>query len=73
MAKKGETKSRVIPRDKKGASVSKEKSLHGAETWAVRSADGRFKEVVTTKASSAASMDRAVRRYSRALKSLAKR
>ncbi len=73
MAKKNETKSRNISREIKGAYVSKDRSSHGVEKWEVRSSDGRFKEVVTTKSSSAASMDRAVKRYSRALKSLAKR
>ena len=69
---KNDTKVRGIARDKKGAFVSKETSRRGAERWAIRASDGRI-EVVTTKPSSAASMDRAVKRYSRALKDLAKR
>lgn len=73
MAKKNDTKARSISRDKKGALVSKEMNRDGVETWSVRTPGGRFTEVVRTKPSSAASMDRAVKRYSRALKSLAKR
>lgn len=73
MAKKNDMKGRSTSRDKKGAFVSKEMNHRGIEKWSVRSSDGRFTEVVTTKPSSAASMDRAVKRYSRALKNLAKR
>jgi hypothetical protein len=73
MAKKNDTKARSISRDRKGTLVSKETGPRGVEKWSVRTSDGRFTEVVTTKPSSAASMDREVKRYSRALKSLAKR
>jgi hypothetical protein len=74
MAKKQDSKSRVVTRDAKtGAIISKKKGPGGGELWSVRSADGSFAEVVTTDPRSAASMDRAVKRYSRALKRLAKR
>jgi hypothetical protein len=52
--------------------VSQKKVAGGAERWSVRTSDGRI-ETVTTRPSSADTMDRAVRRYVGAMKRLAKR
>jgi len=62
MAKKRTTKS---------AEYTKKRTDAG-ETWTIRGADGRYQTVTTTRKSSA-SMDKAVKRYSGALKRLAER
>jgi hypothetical protein len=62
MAKNGGTRS---------ATYEKKKS-RGSETWTVRASDGASKTVKTTRAS-AASIDKAAKRYAGAMKRLAKR
>jgi hypothetical protein len=52
--------------------VSVEKTKTGGEKTVIRSEDGRFRTVVTSP-SSAAAIERAAKKYARALRSLAKR
>ena len=62
-----------MSKKKTGAGViSLKKDAGGAEHWSVRASDGRV-ETVTTRPSSAATMDRAAKRYADAMKRLAKR
>lgn len=69
-SKKSEIK---LGRNKSGEFVQrKEKTRAGSETLTLRDAKGRIR-TLTTKASSAKIMDRSVKKYSGALKSLAKR
>jgi hypothetical protein len=58
-------------RTTKAAEYTKNRSKVG-ETWIIRGADGKYRTVTTTRKSSA-SMDKAVKRYSGALKRLAER
>jgi hypothetical protein len=58
-------------RTTKSAEYTKKRSGAG-ETWTIRRDDGRYETVTTTRKSSA-SMDKAVKRYSGALKRLAER
>ncbi len=62
MAKNGGTRS---------ATYDKMKS-RGTETWTIRSSDGASKTVKTS-SGSASSIDKAAKRYARAMKRLAKR
>jgi hypothetical protein len=52
--------------------VSHTKDARGAEQWCVRTSDGQL-ETVTTRPSSAKTMDRAAKKYAAAMKRLAKR
>ena len=61
------------PRPTKGLHViSVKKDADGKETWSVPLRGGKIARW-TTKASSAAAMDKAVKRYAKAMKRLAKR
>ncbi len=57
---------------KKTGVVSRKKDMRGAEHWSVRTPDGSI-ETVTTRPSSADTMDRAAKKYAEAMKRLAKR
>lgn len=62
MAKKGGTKSATYDKKKAG----------GSEIWTIRGSDGVYKTAKTSR-TSAASIDKAAKRYAGAMKRLAKR